>query len=84
MPLPLPLPLPMACAFVSTPLVLVVVRLGMLARPWLLPADRGLGEDAVRGGGEIVDLWPALSLCSCACGCEARLTKPSCICCGGE
>ena len=39
----------------------------------------------MRGGGEIVVvLCPAFSLCSCACGCEARLTKPSCICCGGE
>jgi hypothetical protein len=55
----------------------------MLAWPWLLPADRGLGEEAV--GGEIaVCLCPPLCLCCCACGCEARFTKPSCICCGGE
>ena len=63
------------------PLVLVVVRLGKLAWPWLLPADRGLGEDAVGGGGEIVAARCALC---CACGCEARFTKPRCMCCGGE
>lgn len=62
-------------------LVLVVVLLGKLARPWLLPADRGLGEDAEGGGGEIVVArWP---LCW-ACGCEARFTKPSWVCWGGD
>jgi hypothetical protein len=44
----IPLPIPGSCTPGFAPLM-VVVRLGMLPRPWLLPADCGLGEDAVRG-----------------------------------
>ena len=68
------------CTFVSTPLVLVVMRLGMLPCPWLLLADRGLGEDAVRGESEVVVILCVVIVLLC----EARLTKPRCICSGGD
>lgn len=68
------------CTSVSALLVMLVVRLGMLPCPWVLPADRRLGEDAVRGEGEIVVVLCVVLVLLC----EARLTNPSCICSGGE
>ena len=59
------------CTFVSAPLVMLVLRLGMLPCPWVLPVDRRLGEDAVRGEGDIVVVLCIVLVLLC----EARLTN---------
>lgn len=46
LPPPLPKPMSRSCTFVLAPLVPVVVRLGIPAWLWVLPADCGLSEDA--------------------------------------